>query len=520
MTGANKRSVKWDALATTGDDENKDWLQASGAQQIKWSETPEVVIRPIGPILFMARHWPKSLMSGKNTPPIWCPKYNPLTNKFEDDRQCVMHDDFKDNWKAQKTIIFAAIVRDWQADGSTPRKNPIAVMTFSWQAKDLLNKIVAINKFDISDPEKGCDISITYNAAAKGNTPRYLMMRTDRTPLTDAEKAMVDGTGKVKMPDLDKISPDFGDVEFTTEYNQQMKAKLAMFAYYVSRKDEDVAGEGWDGFKKDVNGKPYTKFAELIGLVDDGSKKTNDKPKRRRDEDDDDAPPARNKPPRDDDDADPELQRRRVVDDDAPAPKRNKPRDDDEGSGDDDPEPEAKKPAKTPPPEPKPAAAAKKPSKAPPPPEDDDGDADGGDDDDDPPEAEAKKPVKAPSKAPLAATSRNVIADDDDPEPPKKPNRKPPPPDEDDEDGDDPAAKVAARAKAKDEDAEPPFVPDEKPKKKAAPRPGFEDWAEEFNIVWKVGDSGKSVPTCFPVFEDEDKCKGCVVRKACSAQKA
>lgn len=353
------------------DDDWKDWMD--GLPNISFKETRQLTLRPITPMLMLARHWPRSLQSGKNCPPIWCPKFNEETQKFDLTLPCHLHDDFGDRWKAQKVIIFGAIVREWQEEG---KKNPVGLITLPATASVTLVQIVGINKYDIADPQKGCDINVV-NAKDAQPANQWQIQRTDRTPLTDDEK-------KYKVPDLDKLSPDFKNEKYFKEFTAAMKRKLAMFSYYVSPKPE--GGDGWAGYKKDAKGQPYTDFPELAELVGDG--KSNDaEPKRKKRGDDDDAPrgqssgklkrqhdvvdddeeeaapPKKTKPkppPDDEDDAVEEDEEAAVEEEeDTPPPKKTKPKppkDEEEEAPFEAEEDEAEEEEEAPPPKPKPKA--------------------------------------------------------------------------------------------------------------------------------------------------------------------
>lgn len=326
------------------DDDWKDWMD--GLPMISFKETRQYTLRPITPMLMMARHWPKSLQSGKNCPPMWCPKFNSETQKFDLTLPCNLHDDFGDRWKAQKTIIFGAIVREWQEEG---KRNPVGLISLPGSASITLVQIVGINKYDVADPAKGCDINVV-NAKDAPPASQWQIQRTDRTPLTEDEK-------KYKVPDLDKLSPDFGNEKYLKEFTAAMRRKLGYFSYYVTPKPE--GGDGWAGYKKDPKGQPYTDFEELVELVGDG--KSNDaEPKRKsRGHDDDDDRSSRRRS-RDDDDRDSGKLKRQhdVVDDedDPPPPaKKTKPKppvdEDEDAAAEDDAEEEAP-PAKKPKPKP------------------------------------------------------------------------------------------------------------------------------------------------------------------------
>lgn len=291
-------------------DEMKDWLD--GQQMINFKEVRDRTLRPVSGFLVMARHWPVSLQSGKMCPPMWCPKLDSETQKFDASHRCHLHDDFGDRWRAQKVIIFAAIVREWQEEN---KKNPVGIIVLPGSMTQTLVKIVSINKYDVSDPAKGCDLSVT-NAKEASAANRWQIQRTEKTPLTDEERQLV-------VPDLDKISPDFNDPAYFEEFSKSSKQKLANFFYYVTPRPE--GGVGWEGYMKDVRGRPYTDFPELVDLVGDGKGSSggssDDKPKRRRHEEDDDRPrKATSKASKRDDDEDDEddakLKRRHVTDDD------------------------------------------------------------------------------------------------------------------------------------------------------------------------------------------------------------
>lgn len=426
------------------EDDMKDWLDSQ--QMIKFKDVRSYTLRPVSPMLMMARHWPKSLQSGKDCPPMWCPKFSSETQKFDQAFACHLHDDFGDRWKAQKVVIFAAIVREWQEEG---KKNPIGILVLPSTVVETIKQIVGINKYDIADPAKGCDLSVVYAKEAQA-TNRWSIQRTDRTPLTEDEMQFFEATSKVKVPALDRISPDFGDKKFFDEFTKATKKKLSNFSYYVTSKPD--GGDGWAGYKKDVNGQPYTDFPELAEIVGDGKQgfgKQDSPSPRRRPEEENGKMVAKSRPADEDDDVPPaKLHRHHDVvdaDEDTPPPKKT--------------------------------AAKRAPA-------------------DDVEDAEYTE------AAPVVA---------------KKTKPKPEPVDDEDDDA---ASMLAAKARkaAKDEDAEPPFDVDEvKVKsKRAVCLPGAEDWADEHDIVWRIGAQGTSVPTCFGVFEGASKCKApCPVRKGC-----
>lgn len=434
------------------DDDWKDWMD--GLPMISFKEVSQYTLRPLTPMLMMARHWPKSLQSGKNCPPIWCPKFNSETQKFDLDLPCHLHDDFGDRWKAQKCIIFGALVREWQEEG---KKNPTGLVVLPGSASIALVQIVGINKYDIADPVKGCDLSVI-NAKDAAPAQQWQIQRVDRTPLTEDEK-------KFKLPDLDKLSPDFGDAKYLKDFSAAMKRKLAAFSYYVSPKEE--GGEGWEGYKKDREGQPYTDFPELVALVGDGKQggSKDAEPKRKARSNDDEPQRGGGKLTRHHDVVD---------DDDAPPPSkkpRPKPPEDDEAeaAASDEGEQESESAEDTPPPAKKPATKPK------PAPVDKD-------EEDDP-------PFDTDDDADAASSSDDDAAEEEAPPPKKNPK---------------PAAKAAVE-----------------------PLEGSEAWSANPAgdgsvpaMVWKIGPDGTSVPKCYGVFAGAAKCKKCPVRKACMAADA
>ena len=252
------------------EDDWKDWMD--GLPLISFKEVRQLTIRPVSHFILMARHWPQSLQSGKTCPPMWCSRFNSLTQKFDSENPCCLHDDFGDRWRAQRVIIFCAIVREWQEEG---KRNPVGILVLPGGTSTSLKQINAINKYDIADPAKGCDLSIIH-AKEAAPAQQWQIQRTDRTPLNEDETAY-------KVPNLEKLSPDFDDPKYMKEFSVAMRQKLTNISYYVTPKPE--GGDGWGGYKKDVKGQPYTDFPELAALVGDG--KTKDAEPKRRSFDDD-----------------------------------------------------------------------------------------------------------------------------------------------------------------------------------------------------------------------------------------
>lgn len=308
------------------EDEVPDWLDQFRDQMVKFESGRDTVVRPVGPVLVMAQHWPKIPKSGTNTPPLWCPRFDPAEQKFVNERPCPLHEDFEE--KAQKRLIFAAVVRDWQT-GRRGRDNPIGIVTLPGSLTADLLKIFKINKRDMADPKRGCDIMISYDKTA-APAQKWSAHRVDVAPLTDEEQ-------QYELPDLESVSPDFSSDEVAAEYARLMRDKMARWSYYV--KPLNNGKRGWDGYKWAKDGKPYTQFAELAGEKaagqDDTPKGGRQERQSRRPVDDDELPPRRK--PVDDDDL--PARTRPVDDEDAPPARRAQARDPDEDQADAPPAP-------------------------------------------------------------------------------------------------------------------------------------------------------------------------------------
>ena len=244
-----RKSISFTDLQTaTQDDDIKDWLE--GQEMVKFEGVKSLDIRPVGPLMAMARHWPKSIKTGTTCPPCYCPRFDMATQKFDTNKPCPLHEDFED--KAQKVLIFSCIVRQWQT-GKKAKQNPVGVLVLPGSLQGDLVSIVGINKADISDYDKGCDLRVTYDKDAPG-PKKWSVQRADRTPLNDDER-------DYDVPDLDAKAPDFGDAAFTADYVKSLKVKMAKWGYYVKPLNNGKAG--WDAFKKSVDGQPYKQFPEL-----------------------------------------------------------------------------------------------------------------------------------------------------------------------------------------------------------------------------------------------------------------
>jgi hypothetical protein len=251
-----RKSISFaDLQASSNDDEIKDWLD--GQEIIKLDASVKTLdLRPVGPIIPLGRHWPKSIKSGSTCPPLYCPKFNMQTQKFDLSNVCHMHDDFDD--RANKILVFACIVRQWQV-GKKAKQNPVGIMVLPGGMQKQLIELVGINKADLSDYEKGCDIRVTFDKDAAG-PQKWSVNRTDRTKVTDEER-------EYDIPDLDALAPDFENPEYTETYLKGMRTKMAKWGYYV--KPLNNGKSGWEAFRKVAEGEPYTKFPELTGDVTD-----------------------------------------------------------------------------------------------------------------------------------------------------------------------------------------------------------------------------------------------------------
>ena len=263
-----RKSISFaDLQANTNDDEIKDWLE--GHEIIKFDSSVKALdVRPVSPIIPVARHWPKSVKSGATCPPCYCPRYNMQTQKFDkSDNPCPLHDDFDD--KAQKILVFACIVRQWQT-GKKAKQNPVGIMVIPGGLQKELVSIVEINKGDLSDFNKGCDLRISFDKEVQG-PQKWSIQRANTVPLTEEER-------EYDIPDLDAMAPDFDNPAYTAEYVKGMKSKMAKWGYYV--KPLNNGKSGWEGFKKTPEGQPYTQFSELGagsgGAYDDATPHRND----------------------------------------------------------------------------------------------------------------------------------------------------------------------------------------------------------------------------------------------------
>lgn len=433
----------------------QDFLAEQNVVKFEGAGKTRFTIRPVGPVMVLARHWPKAPKSGKTMPPIWCPKFDLSTQKFDDKRVCPLHDDFND--KAQKVLVFAGIVREWQ-DGKQKKANPVGVMIVPGSlANDIIEIVVRVQKNDdIADPKKGCDLLFSYDKTAAA-AKKWGVQRIERTPLTEEEI-------EYDVPDLEELSPAFDDTDFCSEYAQALRSKMVRIGYYV--KALDNGKDGWDGFKKDPDGEPFSNFPELAG-----NQKGDDTEPRRRDRDDRDSssssdkqPPKRARPV--DDDADEEVVEAK---EEKPAAKK-RPVDDDDDDDDDEADEQPPKPAK------------KKPA---PEPVDEDGD-----EDEDPPFDADEEEV--PAKKPKAAAGK----------------KKPAPVEEDAEDAED-----------DEEEAPPPAkkVKDDKAGKKADKSGPAEHkaWTADAGVTWISHAKHGHVPDCYGGFLSEPKCKKCPKRADC-----
>jgi hypothetical protein len=319
------RAHSFGNLQNSNEDDIPDWLDQFSDQIVKVESGRDLTIRPVGPVLVLGQHWPKIPKSGTSTPPLWCPRFDPGEQKFVQDRPCPLHEDFEE--KAQKRLLFCAIVRDWQT-GRRGRDNPIGIISLPGSVTADLLKIMKINRHDITDPEKGCDIMVSYDKSA-APAQKWGVQRVEATTLTDEEQAF-------EVPDLEASSPDFSDPEVAAEYARLMRSKMARWSYYV--KPLNNGKRGWDGYKWALDGKPYTTFSELAG---DKADKQDDQPRSSRRQEararpvDDDAPVRRR--PVDDDDPSPEAEP-------APARQARQARDPDVEDAGDAPPPPARKP--------------------------------------------------------------------------------------------------------------------------------------------------------------------------------
>jgi hypothetical protein len=305
----------------------------SWEDEVQFMEFPDgklVMIRLVGNINVMARHWIKTL-SGKMFPQ-WCPQMNPTTEEWETSRPCPAHDDFDD--RAQKMLVGNCIVRSIQDRG---HDNPVRGLMLPHAVnEDLLAIYEMIGNVDPADPEKGVDLGIKYNSKAVGNK-KWTIQRGNDTPLKKSELAY-------EYYDFDNIIPNFDDPKVAAEYAKRMKDSMARNKYYVVQEQHVPEGtrDPFKFFKGDINGQPWTDFQELVDFRNDaaGDKATTVKKTARGDDSverrvDDDEPPARIR--HDDDDAPPAKSKRRDADDDDAPPAKSKRRD-----ADDDDAPPAK----------------------------------------------------------------------------------------------------------------------------------------------------------------------------------
>jgi hypothetical protein len=209
------------------------------------------LVRLIGPIVVMARHWIETLR-GKVFP-MWCPKFDTLSESFTVDVPCPMHDDFDRN--ASKVIIAQGIVRSLQSEGA---KTPIRGFMFPHGISKDLKNVMERLKCAVTDEEKGCDLNVIYDASAQGNN-KWSVQRDDRCALTDEEKGL-------KLYDFGTAIPEYEDPTIGSAQARAMKQAMANHKWYVTPLQNAGDREGWARYKNDLNGAPYTDFAELVEL--------------------------------------------------------------------------------------------------------------------------------------------------------------------------------------------------------------------------------------------------------------
>lgn len=211
------------------------------------------MIRVVGDIKVMSRHWVKTLSS--KSFPQWCPQLDEETEKYLSDRPCPAHDDFGSDLRPQKVLVGNCIIRALQERGDD---NPVRGFMLPHAINDDLHDIVEIIKCDPADPKKGIDLAIRYNSKAKGNK-KWGLQRGERTPLTDDEK-------EFNFYDFEKLAPNFDDEEVQGEYALKMKDSMARMKYYVKQTSRvpDGARDPFKHFVGDIKGKPWTDFAVLV----------------------------------------------------------------------------------------------------------------------------------------------------------------------------------------------------------------------------------------------------------------
>jgi hypothetical protein len=295
------------------------------AQWIEFPDNKQVLLRVVGDVRVMARHWVKT-QSNKMFP-MWCPQFEEDEETFISKRPCPAHEDFED--RAQKVLIGNAIIRQLQERGD---ENPVRAFLLSHAVMDEFNDICEMIKADPADPKHGVDLAIRYNSKAVGNK-KYGVQRANNTPLTKVELAY-------DYYDFDTICPDFNDPVVAQQYARAMKESMARQKHYVIKEQEvpSTARDPFKYFRGDVRGQPWTDFVELVDFKNETAERKH-KVSRREDDgaeerlDDDDEPKrtralrdSKRTRVRDDDADDEEPDRRRARDDDANESKRTRSR--------------------------------------------------------------------------------------------------------------------------------------------------------------------------------------------------
>jgi hypothetical protein len=208
------------------------------------------LVRLIGPIVVMARHWIETLR-GKVFP-MWCPKFDTLGESFTVDVPCPMHDDFDRN--AAKVIIAQGLVRGLQNAGTNTIRGFMFPHGISKDLKNIMERLSCA----VTDTEKGCDLNIIYDASGQGNN-KWSVQRDDRCALTDEEKALT-------LYDFETAIPDYGDPAIGSVQARAMKQAMANHKWYVTPLPNAGDREGFARYKSDIKGAPYTDFGELVDV--------------------------------------------------------------------------------------------------------------------------------------------------------------------------------------------------------------------------------------------------------------
>jgi len=202
-------------------------------------------VRLVGPVYPAARHWVRTDPWDENSKPfpIWCPAFNPDTEKFEGGK-CLLHDDF--DMSASRVFLSNAFVSI--QDPRTKKYGPWSDTVFGVQlarniGTEILNIMDVNEGVNPADPDHGRVLKIKIDIKKAVTDGRYSVQQDDtELPLTEEQRA-------VQLYNFDEL------MEFKSRQDMRKNLDNLGSPNYYYRKngepytqDEFDEGTAWEGF--------------------------------------------------------------------------------------------------------------------------------------------------------------------------------------------------------------------------------------------------------------------------------